>query len=51
VPKKRFTEPQIVAFLREADADLTVGEICRKHATTTNTCYRWRKFYGSLQVD
>jgi putative transposase len=51
MPKRRFTEPQIVAILREADADLTVGEICRKHAITKNTFYRWRKLYGSLDVD
>lgn len=51
MPKRRFTEPQIVAILREADADLTVCEICRKHAITKNTFYRWRKLYGSLDVD
>lgn len=51
MPKRRFTEAQIVAILREADSDLTVSEICRKHAITKNTFYRWRKLYGSLDVD
>lgn len=40
-----------MAILREADTDLTVTEICRKHAITKNTFYRWRKIYGSLEVD
>jgi putative transposase len=29
--KKRFTEAQIVGFLREADAGVPVKELCRKH--------------------
>ncbi len=29
--KKRFTEAQIVGFLREADAGLPVKDLCRKH--------------------
>jgi putative transposase len=29
--KKRFTEEQIIGFLREADAGLAVKELCRKH--------------------
>ena len=29
--KKRFTEAQIVGFLREADAGMPVKDLCRKH--------------------
>lgn len=29
--KKRFSEEQIIGFLREADAGLPVKELCRKH--------------------
>ena len=29
--KKRFTEGQIVGFLREADAGLPVKDLCRRH--------------------
>ena len=51
MPKRRHTESQIVAILREADGELTIGEICRKHAITAGTFYRWRKAYGSLEID
>ena len=51
MPKKRHTEAQVVAILREADGELTIEEICRKHGITRNTFYRWRKLYGSLEVD
>jgi hypothetical protein len=38
--KKRFTEAQIVGFLREADAGLPVKDLCRKHGSQrpANTC-------------
>ena len=29
--KKRFTEAQIVGFLREADAGIPLKDLCRKH--------------------
>ena len=38
--QSRFTEAQIVAILREADAGVAVTEICRKNGITGNTFYR-----------
>ena len=32
--KSRFTESQIVAILKEADADLKVADVCRKHGVS-----------------
>ena len=29
--KKRFTEEQIIGFLREADAEVLVADLCRRH--------------------
>ncbi|MES9874316.1 MAG: transposase, partial [Candidatus Sedimenticola sp. 6PFRAG7] len=29
--KKRFTEAQIIGFLKEAEAGVPVKELCRKH--------------------
>jgi len=49
MPKKRHTEAQIISILRESDGELTVSELCRKHAITTNTFYRWKKTYGGME--
>jgi putative transposase len=40
--KKRFTEAQIVGFLREADAGVPVKELCRKHGFSDGSYYLWR---------
>jgi putative transposase len=47
--KKRFSEEQIVAILREGSAGgKTIGEVCRKHAISEPTFYVWRRRYGSM---
>lgn len=51
MPRKRHTEAQIIAILRESEGELTISELCRKHAITTNTFYRWKKNYGGLEVN
>jgi len=51
MPKKRHTESQIISILREAEGELTVAEICRKHAITPVTFYRWKKVYAGMDVN
>jgi len=47
--KKRFTEEQIVAILRDAESgQKSAGEVCRKHSISVPTFYAWRRKYGSM---
>ena len=48
--KKRFTEAQIVGFLREADAGLPVKDLCRRHWFSEASYYLLRSKYGGLSV-
>ena len=46
--KKRFTEEQIIAVLREAEAGAKVAELLRKHGISEATFYNWCKRYAGL---
>lgn len=48
--KKRFTEEQIIGFLREADAGLPVKELCRKHGFSEPSYYAWMAKFGGMKV-
>lgn len=48
--KSKFTESQIVAILKEADAGIKVAEVCRKHGISQPTYYNWKSKYGGLGV-
>jgi putative transposase len=48
--KKRFTEAQIVGFLREADAGIPVKDLCRKHGFSDASYYLWRSKFGGMSV-
>ena len=46
--KSRFTEEQIIGFLRQAEAGLPVKELCRNGGFSDATFYKWRQKYGGL---
>jgi len=48
--KKRFSEEQIIGFLREADAGKPVKDLCRRHGFSEASFYLWRKKFGGMDV-
>jgi putative transposase len=48
--KKRFTEGQIIGFLREAEAGLAVKDLCRRHGFSEASYYLWRSNFGGMSV-
>ncbi len=48
--KKRFSEEQIIGFLREVDAGVPVKELCRKHGFSEASYYLWRNKFGGMEV-
>lgn len=48
--KKRFSEEQIIGFLREADAGVPIKELCRQHGFSEASYYLWRSKFGGMSV-
>jgi len=46
----RFTEPQIMAVLRQAENGVAVPELCREHGISTASFYKWRAKYGGVDA-
>jgi putative transposase len=46
----RFSEPQILAILRQAEGGVPVGELCREHGMSTASFYKWRAKYGGMDA-
>jgi putative transposase len=47
--KKRYSEEQIIKFLKEADAGVPVKELCRRHGFSEASYYLWRSKFGSRE--
>lgn len=48
--KSRFSESQIIAILKQADAGTPVPELCREHGMSSALFYRWRSRYGGMDA-
>jgi putative transposase len=48
--KKRFSEEQIIGFLREANRGVAVKELCRRHGFSDASYYLWRSKFGGMEV-
>ena len=48
--KSKFSESQIVAILKEAEAEVPSTEVARKHGISTATLYAWKSKYAGVTV-
>lgn len=48
--KKRYSEEQIIRFLKEAEAGVAVKELCRRHGFSEASFYAWRSKFGGMDV-
>jgi len=48
--KKRFSEEQIIGFLREAERGMAVKDLCRRHGFSEASYYLWRSRFGGMEV-
>jgi putative transposase len=52
---KKHTPEQIIAKLREAEAELnagqTIGHVCQKLGVSEPTFHRWRNQYGGMKSE
>ena len=48
--KKRFTEEQIIGFLREAESELPVAELFRRHGFSEASYNLWRNKFSGLSI-
>jgi putative transposase len=46
----RYSEPQILAILRQAEGGLSVAELCREHGMSDASFYKWRAKYGGMDA-
>lgn len=45
-----YTDSQILAILKQAEAGTPVPQLCREHGMSSATFYKWRSNYGGMDA-
>ncbi len=48
--KSRFSEFQIVKILKSVEGGIAVKDVCREHAISNATYYKWKSKYGGMEA-
>lgn len=48
--RSRFTEYQIIKILKEAEAGVSVTDLCRQHGFSRSSFYKWKAKYGGMEA-
>jgi putative transposase len=48
--RKRFSEEQIIAILKQAEGGLPLPELLRQHGIAQGTFYRWKSKFGGMEL-
>ena len=48
--KSKFSETQIIAILKAVEAGKTVRDVCREHAISDATYYKWKTKYSGMEA-
>ena len=48
--KSRFTDSQILAFLKQNEDGAKVSDICREHGFSNAQFYQWRSKFGGMDT-
>ena len=46
----KFSDSQILAILKQAEAGAPVPELCREHGMSSATFYKWRARFGGMDA-
>ena len=46
----RYSDLQILAILRQGEGGVPVSELCREHAMSNASFYKWRSKYGGMDA-
>ncbi len=48
--QSKYSEPQILGILRQAEGGVPVAQLCREHGMSNASFYKWRAKYGGMDA-